>query len=174
MVQYRRNRVPGATYFFTVTLQDRTSDALTRHAGALRQAFRKAQAERPFAIDAIVVLPEHLHTVLTLPECDGDYPHRWRRIKTLFTQSLLNTGVALAQRDTTGRALWQRRYWEHTIRDEADYMRHVDYIHYNPVKHGLVAHAEDWPFSSLHGYIRQGVLPAGWASEMTDAQGFRE
>ena len=162
MVHYRRNLLPGATFFFTVALADRRSRSLTIHIAALREAFRTARSERPFEIDAIVVLPEHLHTILTLPDGDADFPHRWRRIKTVFTQGLLNAGEALPSRDATGRILWQRRFWEHTIRDDADYSRHVDYIHYNPTRHGLVASPVDWPHSSLHRFIRQGVLAADW------------
>lgn len=162
MVRYRRNLIPGATFFFTVALADRRSSCLTNHIAALRDAFRTARLERPFKIDAIVILPDHLHTILTLPDGDGDFPHRWRRIKTVFTQRLLKAGVSLSSRDATGRILWQRRFWEHIIRDDADYGRHVDYVHYNPAKHGLVANPADWPHSSLHRFIRQGVLPADW------------
>jgi putative transposase len=162
VVHYRRNLIPGASFFFTVVLADRRSSALTDNIAALREAFRKVRSERPFEIDAIVILPEHLHTILTLPDGDADFPRRWHRIKTVFTQRLLAGGVTLSARDSTGRLLWQRRFWEHTIRDDADHGRHVDYIHDNPVKHGLVANPADWPHSSLHRFIRQGVLPADW------------
>jgi putative transposase len=145
-----------------VVLADRRSSGLTDNIAALREAFRKIRSERPFEIDAIVILPEHLHTILTLPDGDADFPRRWHRIKTVFTQRLLAAGVTLPARDSTGRLLWQRRFWEHTIRDDADHGRHVDYIHYNPVKHGLVANPADWPHSSLHRFIRQGVLAADW------------
>jgi len=162
VVHYRRNLIPGASFFFTVVLADRRSSALTDNIAALREAFRKIRSERPFEIDAIVILPDHLHTILTLPDGDADFPRRWHRIKTVFTQRLLAAGVTLPARDSTGRLLWQRRFWEHTIRDGADHGRHVDYIHDNPVKHGLVANPADWPHSSLHRFIRQGVLAADW------------
>ncbi len=159
MDHYRRNATPGATYFFTVTLADRRSTRLTTHITFLREAFRKTLAERPFQIDAIVILPNHLHALVTLPDGDADYPHRWRRIKTLFTQAIQNAGVTLEHRDGTGRALWQRRYWEHTIRDPTDHAHHIAYIHNNPVKHGLVTNPLHWPHSSLHRHIRQAGPP---------------
>jgi putative transposase len=163
MVRYRRNFLPGGTFFFTVALGDRRSTLLTDHISILRQAFRKTRAERPFDIDAIVILPDHLHAILTLPESDADFPQRWRRIKTIFTQRVLYHDDTIPPRDHTGRALWQRRFWEHTITDESDFARHVDYIHINPVKHGLVSNPSDWPHSSLHRFIRKGIVAPSWA-----------
>jgi putative transposase len=157
LVNYRRNLVPGATFFFTVALADRRSNALTANIALLRTSFRKARSERPFFIDAIVVLPEHLHAILTLPPGDTNFPLLWRRIKTVFTQGLIESGATLPQRDATGRTLWQRRFWEHTIRDNADLSRHIDYIHYNPVKHSLATTPTGWPYSSLHRFIREGI-----------------
>ena len=165
MVRYRRNFVPGGTYFFTVTLFDRRSSDLVDHIGALRAAFRVARRERPFMIDAIAILPDHLHAIFTLPVDDKDFSGRWRRIKGYFSTRVLASGNA-ARRHANGKlALWQRRFWEHTIRNEADFERHVDYIHFNPVKHGLVARAVDWPYSSFHRYVRQGWLKADWACD---------
>jgi putative transposase len=163
MVRYRRNFVPGGTYFFTVTLADRRSRALVEHIGALRAAFRTARRERPFTIDAIVILPEHLHTVMTLPPDDADFSGRWRRIKGLFTRALAAAGATFPDDRRGEYALWQRRFWEHTIRDDGDFARHVDYIHINPLKHGLVTRVMDWPYSSFHRYVRQGLLPHDWA-----------
>jgi putative transposase len=165
MVRYRRNFVPGGTYFFTVTLADRRSRALVDHIAALRAAFRAARRERPFAIDAIVILPEHLHVVMTLPPDDADFPGRWRRIKGLFTRSVAVAGATFPSDRTGEYALWQRRFWEHTIRDDGDFARHVDYIHINPLKHGLVTRVADWPYSSFHRYVRQGLLPQDWAGD---------
>ena len=165
MVHYRRNFVEGGTYFFTVTLQNRRATTLTTYIDVLRKAFRTARAERAFQTDAIVILPDHLHMLMTLPPDDENYPRRWQRIKTLFTQALRREDLPIDVRDKTGRALWQRRYWEHTIRDATDFASHVDYIHYNPVRHGYTARAVDWPYSSLHRYIRAGVLPADWATD---------
>jgi putative transposase len=150
MVRYRRNFVPGGTYFFTVTLADRRSRALVQNIDALRTAFRTTREKCPFVVDAIVVLPEHLHTVWTLPAEDMDFPARWWRIKRLFTNAV-------------GAGLWARRFWEHTVRDEADFARHLDYIHFNPVKHGHVGRVRDWPYSSFHRFVRQGLLPTDWA-----------
>jgi putative transposase len=167
MVLYRRNFVPGGTFFFTVALADRKSVRLIEHISVLRSAFRKARSERPFDIDAIVILPDHLHAILTLPQGDADFSHRWRRIKTLFTHRVLYSGESIGSRDKTGRILWQRRFWEHTISDETDFSRHVDYIHFNPTKHCLVANPSDWPHSSLHRFIRNGIVPADWGNANT-------
>jgi putative transposase len=168
MVRYRRNFIPGGTYFFTVTLADRRSNALVDHIGALRSAFRAAPRARPFAIDAIVVLPDHLHAILTLPTSDADFPGRWRRIKGHFSSALMETDLHLKRRPNGDLALWQRRFWEHTIRDESDFARHVDYVHFNPVKHGLARRVRDWPYSSFHSYVREGLLPDDWAGDVNE------
>lgn len=175
MVRYRRNFVPGGTFFFTVILDDRRSSALVDHVDKLRAAFRVARAERPFTVDAIVILPDHLHVIMTLPEDDSDFPGRWRRIKSLFTRRLAASDASIARNHRGEFALWQRRFWEHTVRDEADFERCTDYIHFNPVKHRLVASPADWPYSSLHHYIRAGLLPADWggAGEVTGNFGER-
>ena len=168
MVQYRRNFVPGGTYFFTLTLVDRSSSVLVDHVGILRKAFRRARHERPFNIEAIVVLPDHLHAVLTLPPNDADYSGRWRLIKTLFSNGVVASGDAIIRHRNGELALWQRRFWEHTIRNEDDFSRHVDYIHFNPVKHRLVSRVQDWPHSSFHRYVRQGVLPVDWGGDVSE------
>jgi len=162
MVLYRRNPVPGGTFFFTVTLNDRRASLLIEHPDALRRAFRIARHERPFAIVAIVVLPDHVHAIFNLPPGDADFSGRWRRIKGLFTRALVARGVPLTKNRKGEYPLWQRRFWEHTIRDEADLERHVDYIHFNPVKHGLAASAKDWPYSSFTHFTRRGILPMDW------------
>jgi putative transposase len=162
MVRYRRNFVPGGTFFFTVTLRDRRSSVLVEHVDILRDAFRTIRATHPFHLDAIVILPEHLHAIWTLPPNDADFSGRWRRIKAAFTRSAGQAGEKLA-RDARGECdLWQRRFWEHTIRDDGDFQRCVDYIHYNPVKHGLVTSPAKWQWSSLHRFIHQGTLPSDW------------
>jgi len=168
MVNYRRARIPGATYFFTVTLNDRKSDLLAKHISLLRSSFRIVKHERPFRMDAVVVLPEHLHAIWTLPESDDDYPSRWRAIKANFTRSIKNRG-AVPKRNARGEYdIWQRRYWEHVIRDDADFERHVNYIHYNPVKHALVKRPIDWRWSSIHRFVRLGLVPATWAVDTGD------
>lgn len=176
MKTYRRNFVPGGSFFFTLNLAERRLKLLTDHIGALRAAFRQVRQRHPFEVDAIVVLPDHLHAVWSLPEDDADFATRWRLIKTVFSRALPKGERVSASRIAKGeRGIWQRRYWEHTIRDEADFARHVDYIHFNPVKHGIVARVVDWPYSSFHRYVRQGLLVADWAGDMRDAtSGFGE
>ena len=162
MVRYRRNFVPGGTFFFTVTLADRRSSALVDHIASLRSAFRVTRSERPFTIDAIVVLPDHLHAILTLPHDNSDFPGRWRRLKSLFTRRVVADGIPVESNAKGEHMLWQRQFWEHTIRDDEDFARHFDYIHFNPVKHGLAIRACDWPYSSFHRYVRAGLLPEDW------------
>jgi putative transposase len=169
MVGYRRNRLEGGTFFFTVTLADRRSTVLIDQIGALRTAFRDTRKERPFDIDAVVILPDHLHVMWTLPDGDADFAGRWRRIKGHFSTNLLVADIKIKRYANGELALWQRRYWEHTIRDDGDFARHVDYVHFNPVKHGLVKRPCDWPHSSFHVYVRRGILPEDWAGEMDDA-----
>lgn len=168
MVRYRRNFVPGGTYFFTLTLADRASSTLIDHVDALRIAFRVARQERPFTIDAVVVLPDHLHAIWTLPSGDADFSGRWRRIKAHFTHRLVATGVPVERYRNGEYALWQRRFWEHTIRNETDFERHVDYVHFNPVKHKLASRTRDWPYSSFHVYVRRGLLPTDWAGDVEE------
>ncbi len=150
MPDYRRNRVVGGSYFFTVNLRDRRSDLLVLGIETLRTAVRITRARHSFHIDAWVVLPDHMHCVWTLPPDDFDFPIRWQMIKALFSRSMPRAEVrraSLVRKRETG--IWQRRYWEHTIRDEQDYAAHMDYVHFNPVKHGLAASAADWQFSSF-------------------------
>jgi putative transposase len=174
MRQYIRSQLPGATCFFTVALQDRRRAWLTDYVDALRESVVRARAQRPFRIDAMVVLPDHLHAVWTLPEGDADYPLRWRLIKRMFTHRMLLAGADVGRRGTRERVLWQRRYWEHQIRDEEDFARHVEYIHFNPVKHGLVQRVADWPHSSFHRYVRQGRVAADWGLAADSAGQFGE
>jgi putative transposase len=170
MVLYRRNRVAGGTYFFTVALRDRSSDTLVRHVHLLRNAFRVVRAERIFTIDAIVILPDHLHAVWTMPEGDADYSGRWRAIKSHFTRALRGAGVPLIRDNRGEYRLWQRRFWEHTIRDDRDYANHVDYCHINPFKHGYVQQVAYWPYSTFHRDVLRGIYPLDWAgsSDMSD------
>ena len=170
MTQYRRMRVGGGCYFFTVNLADRASDLLVRRIGDLRDAVRACRAARPFQIDAWVVLPEHLHCVWTLPEGDTDFSGRWRAIKGGFSRLMpLAEARSPSRASKHARGIWQRRFWEHAIRDDDDYARHVDYVHFNPVKHGLVHAVADWPFSTFHRAVAQGVYPADWAGNTGEA-----
>ena len=161
MSSYRRVRVPGGTYFFTVNLQQRERSLLVDHIANLRTAFRMARAERPFKIIAAVLLPDHLHCVWRLPEGDADYPTRWRHVKSLFSRSLVVTGSASRRADRGERGIWQRRFWEHCIRDERGLRAHIEYVHFNPVKHGYVDDTRAWPYSTIHRYIDVEQKPAG-------------
>jgi len=156
MSWYRRDCTPGGTWFFTVVTAGRSRwlcEPAARH--ALRDAFAATRTRHDFAIDALVLLPDHLHCVMTLPEGDADFSLRWSLIKR-------RTSWALRDHPAPGRARWQRRFWEHRIRDEDDLARHVDYIHFNPVKHGLVARVADWPHSSFHRFVARGDLARDW------------
>jgi putative transposase len=168
MVRYRRNLIAGGTFFFTVTLADRRSSVLVEHIALLRAAFRQTRRERPFAIQAIVVLPDHLHAIITLPSEDSGFSGRWRRIKGLFTRKAARSSLSIAPDERGEYDLWQRRFWEHTIRDDGDFTRHVDYIHFNPVKHGSVSRVSAWPHSLFHRYVRQRILPEDWAGDINE------
>ncbi|QSA98848.1 transposase [Methylococcus sp. EFPC2] len=169
MPDYRRLRVPGGTYFFTVNLLERRLDTLVRHVDALREAVRLTRQERPFHIDAWVVLPDHLHCVWTLPPGDDDFSNRWKAIKIRFVRALPLTERRSTVRVARGeRGVWQRRFWEHASRDELDYAKHIDYCHWNPMKHGWVQRLSDWPYSSFHRYVRSGVLPPDWAGNIDE------
>jgi putative transposase len=166
MPDYRRNRVPGGTYFFTVALLNRHSRLLIDQIDALRTAVRETRSRAPFHIDAWVVLPEHMHCIWTLPPEDSDYSGRWRAVKKAFSKSMNAGEQRSAVRQARGeRGIWQRRFWEHTIRDDKDYANHVDYVHFNPVKHGLVPEPASWPYSSFHRAVAAGLYPAAWAGK---------
>ena len=136
-MQYRRANTAGGTYFFTVNLAERDKTLLVDHIDDLRTAFKKVKTTHPFIIDAIVILPEHIHTIWTLPENDSDFSTRWRLIKSWFSKSLPKTErINVSRTGKLERGIWQRRFWEHQIRDENDFNRHMDYLYYNPVKHG--------------------------------------
>jgi putative transposase len=163
MPDYRRNRSPGACYFFTVNLLDRRSDLLVTHIDALRDAVRWVRQRASFQIDAWVVLPDHMHCLWALPEGDSDFPSRWRDIKIAFSKSLPATERRSPVMVGRGeRGIWQRRYWEHTIRDDSDYAAHMDYVHFNPVKHGLSPRPADWPYSSFRRRVTRGLYSAEW------------
>jgi len=169
MSHYRRYRVPGACYFFTVNLQNRRQRLLVDYIDVLRSVMRKVQQQHPFYIDAMVVLPEHLHCIWTLPVDDADFSLRWRQIKANFSRQLPKHEPLTASRaHKQERGIWQRRFWEHVIRDETDFSRHVDYIYFNPVKHGLVARVVDWPFSSFHRDVQRELYPATWGASYVE------
>jgi len=166
MRTYTRARIPGATYFFTVNLAERgTNDLLVKHIDLLREAFRVTKQAHPFVMEAAVVLPDHLHCLWRLPPDDDKFPMRWRLIKAHFSRMLTGGEHISSSRMRKGeRGIWQRRYWEHAIRDERDLRNHLDYIHYNPVKHGYLTNVIDWPYSSFHNHVACGIYPADWGS----------
>lgn len=167
MTEYRRYRVKGGCYFFTVNLAERKRSLLTEKIELLRESFRTVKDRHPFNIDAIVVLPEHLHTIWTLPEGDDDFSRRWRLIKNHFSRHLeKDERISKSRRSKQERGIWQRRFWEHSIRNEDDFVKHTDYIHYNPVKHGYVDCVGDWPYSSFHDFVKRGILSSNWAGNL--------
>ena len=164
MSQYKRNYVAGGTYFFTVNLLNRKQQLLTEHIHYLRNAVKTVKLKQPFTIDAWVILPDHMHTVWTLPENDSDYSSRWRAIKKEFSKALPETEKRSTSQIKKGeRGIWQRRFWEHTIISEQDYQHHIDYVYINPLKHGLVRQVKDWPYSSFHRDVKDGLYPEDWA-----------
>lgn len=171
MPNFRRVFWPGGTFFFTVVTHQR--QPLLAHLGAieaLRAAVRDARHSQPFTIDAWVVLPDHMHAVWTLPPGDSDYPTRWRRIKAGFSRRI-GAAPCRSEPSTQGRdrerrsPIWQRRYWEHLIRDEDDFSSHINYVHFNPVKHELVTCPKNWPYSTFHRYVNLGLYPPDWGSD---------
>jgi putative transposase len=162
-MQYRRVKIEGGTYFFTVNLAERKRTILLDNVQILREVISRVKERHPFVIDAMVVLPDHLHAIWTLPRNDADYSTRWMLIKAGFSRRINRGERRNASRIKKGeRGIWQRRYWEHLIHDDGDYKRHADYIHYNPVKHGYVIKPTDWPYSSIHRYIEAGIIDRDW------------
>jgi len=163
-MKYRRADVCGGTYFFTVNLADRRQSLLVDEIDELRSAINNVKHNHPFKLDAMVILPEHLHMLMTLPINDHDFATRWMLIKSEFSRKLpKHERINVSRRGKRERGIWQRRYWEHVIRSEDDFSRHVEYIHYNPVKHGHVSIAVDWPYSTIHQYIKRGLVNPDWA-----------
>ncbi len=166
MTNYRRAKISGATYFFTVNLADRKRTTLVDQIELLKRIVREEMNAHPFEVNAMVVLPEHLHAIWTLPMDDADFSGRWRRIKARMSAALPPGERRSASRLSKGeRGIWQRRFWEHLIRNDLDLQRHVDYVHFNPVKHGHVQQVGDWPHSTFHRYVREGKYPIGWTGE---------
>ena len=173
-MRYRRLRQPGATYFFTVVTGSRKPHFGERaNVDLLLDVMRLVAVDHPFDIDAQVILPDHLHTLWTLPEGDTDFPTRWMLIKSNFTRRVrvglrkepqpdLPSFARISRRERT---IWQKRYWEHLIRDEEDFARHVDYIHYNPVKHGHVKAPSEWPYSTFKEFVSRGSYDSHWGED---------
>ncbi len=165
-MEFRRYYQSGGCYFFTVVTQNRQPiltcpDNINR----LRKTLLHIKSKRPFVIDAIVILPDHLHTIWRLPEGDADFSTRWRMIKHDFSITVQNDVKSRSQQQKGEKGIWQRRFWEHVIRNEADWHRHIDYIHYNPVKHGYVDSPTTWPYSSFSHAVNKGWYPQDWGQQ---------
>ncbi|MGV3569158.1 MAG: REP-associated tyrosine transposase [Ramlibacter sp.] len=171
MPRYLRNFIPSGTYFFTVALEDRRSDLLVREIARLREAYAVVQRRHPFETLTICILPDHLHAVWRLPPDDPRVSMRWSLIKHGFSSGLPAPATNRSQASRREKGIWQRRFWEHQIRNDDDLVRHVEYIHFNPVKHGLVRQVRDWPFSSFHRWVRRGDLPEAWGMVETAGSG---
>jgi putative transposase len=169
-MEYRRTNAPGATYFFTVvTYQRQRLFDNPEAVQLLREALRKVKQRHPFTIDAMAVLPDHLHCLWTLPAGDAGFSKRWRLIKTEFSRrcpARYKQQRSLSRLKKQEQAVWQRRFWEHQIRDEADFGRHLDYVHYNPVGHQLVESPGDWPYSSFQRYVSRGWYVQDWGANL--------
>ncbi len=168
-MRYKRSNASGATYFFTVVTHERRRllcDGENPH--LLKAAFETVRERHPFTIDAIVLLPDHIHCLWTLPRNDDDFSNRWMLIKGIFTRTCndpLQSAPSPSRTMKRERNIWQRRFWEHQIRDDDDRKRHTDYIHYNPVKHGLAASPFAWCFSSFHRLVKEGVYHPEWGAK---------
>lgn len=178
MPNYRRALIPGGTFFFTVVTEQR-AEILCKEPACklLGKALRDCQNRWPFQTDAFVLLPDHLHAIWTLPPGDTNYSRRWAWIKKEFSKTWLSAGgteqeIRSSKIRRRRRGVWQSRFWEHAIKDEADYARHFDYIHWNPVKHNLVQSVCDWPYSTFHRWVRLGVYSRGWGGREAEPLDF--
>jgi putative transposase len=170
LLRYRRVKREGATYFFTVVTHRRRPLFNNRQTvDWLQAAIQATRSRHPFEVDAQVILPDHLHCLWTLPAADANYSTRWRLIKEAFTRTYIkHCGIPEPEgidRNRGEQAVWQRRFWEHTISDESDFAKHLDYIHLNPVQHGLVRSPGDWPYSTYQSCVDQGIYEAGWGAD---------
>ena len=171
MPNYRRTLIPGGTYFFTIVTHERRPWLILPHAREiLRAAVIETRKRLPFTIHAWVLLPEHIHCLWTLPEGDQDFSKRWALIKRSVSKHACHLvtregGVEhhVRQRHREN-PLWQQRFWEHAVRNDEDFKAHMDYVHYNPLRHGLVERVEDWPYSTFHRYVREGFYPRDWGN----------
>ena len=171
MSDYRRAKIAGGTFFFTLALADRSSELLVREIDRLRRVYDEVRQRWPFRTLAICILPDHMHALWSLPSGDSDFARRWNRIKSGFSRGLPAASRSSSKLAKREKGIWQRRYWEHVIRDDQDLARHVNYIHFNPVKHGLESCVCDWLHSSFHRYVERGDLPADWGGDVRDLPG---
>ena len=170
MVNYRRDFTQGGMYFFTLVLQDRSKDYLVRYIDLFRVAYTETLERYPFKSIAICILPDHIHLIMQLPENDDNYSARIAFLKTKFTQKLpLHCKQPNeSQQKRREKGVWQRRFWEHLIRNCEDLSNHLDYIYYNPVKHGYVISVKDWQYSSFHRDVKKGIYPEDWGSNISN------
>ncbi|OGT58807.1 MAG: hypothetical protein A3F14_04260 [Gammaproteobacteria bacterium RIFCSPHIGHO2_12_FULL_43_28] len=164
MVHYRRLRICGGCYFFTIALKNRKLKILTQYARLLHESWHIVKNRHPFETISYVILPDHLHFIWQMPEHDYDFSTRIRLLKAQFTRKLIAVTNDFTKNKRGEYNIWPNRYWEHMIRNEKDYENHVNYIHYNPVKHGLVKSVRNWPYSSFHRYVKAEILPAQWGA----------
>ncbi|MFC1855988.1 transposase [Thermodesulfobacteriota bacterium] len=167
-MKYLRSRTKGATFFFTVVTYKRNKILCdNENSEIIKEAFKHIASKRPFKTDAFVMLPDHIHCIWTLPYDDSNFSVRWSLIKEYFTKRC-NESIKHEQTDSMKKkglqGVWQKRFWEHTIRDEKDFAAHVDYIHYNPVKHGFSEAPKDWPYSTFHRYVKEGIYDVNWGA----------
>src|SRR4029077_9992873 len=180
MPNYRRAFIPGGTFFFTVVTEQRARILCQEPARKLLgNALRECRQRWPFQIDALVLLPDHLHAIWTLPPGDADYSKRWAWIKKEFSKAWLSTGgieraISVSRMQRRQRGVWQPRFWEHLVKDEKDYERHFDYVHWNPVKHNLSQAVRDWPFSTFHRWVRLGVYHQQWGGREAEPLDFSD
>jgi putative transposase len=167
MTEYRRAYVPGASWFFTVNVAERKGNfLLVQRIAELRSTFLHVRKNHPFRLDAVVVLPDHLHAIWTLPPGDTNFSMRWNLLKGQFSRAIeIGERISASREKRRERGLWQRRFREHLLRDQDDFNRHVDYIHWNPVRHGWVKQVSAWPHSSFHAYVTRGVYTADWGCD---------
>jgi putative transposase len=169
MSEYIRSNITGGTFFFTVTLANRQSSLLIERIEQLRSAYRRVQYLYPFKTIAICILPDHIHAIWQLPDGDNNFSVRWQHIKGQFSRHVNeNVERSISKFNKREKGIWQRRYWEHQIRDDFDLQAHIDYLHINPVKHRYVTQAKDWQYSSFHRYVKAGVLPIDWGGKNID------
>ena len=170
MTDYRRNFITGGSFFFTANLGDRRLRLLTEHIDQLRVAFRETRQRHPFTTEAMVVLPDHLHASLDAARGRRRFHDALAADQVGFSRALPTSEPISGSRAAKGeRGIWQRRFWEHTIWDENDFARHIDYIHINPVKHRLVTRVRDWPYSSFHRMVKLRIYPEDWAGDVSGA-----
>lgn len=169
MRTYIRDKTKGGCYFLTLCLENRPSSLLTDNVELFRNAYKVTKQNHSFTLDAMVLMPDHIHLMITLPKDSDNFSVIIASLKSHFSRqiNLLNPdlGISSSRQKKRESGIWQRRFWEHKIRDEIDFLHHVEYIHYNPVKHGYTGSPKDWQFSTFHRFVEQGIYDKDWGSE---------